>query len=140
MERISCRSKPINSFVKIGVRPGKCRTVKSEQLVGLYLPKPFGLRGIVIFQGFAVMERLGTPNKQKSILEYCSSPVSESLLSEEDVVKKRAVEAQKQQEAKAAREKEEQERAAKFEELKSLKAEPKVPPKVEAKTGEKRKR
>ena len=83
MERISCRSKPINSFVKIGVRPGKCRTVKSEQLVGLYLPKPFGLRGIVIFQGFAVMERHGG--------------------------------------AKA-------------------KAEPKVPPKVDTKPGEKRKR
>ena len=66
------------------------------------------------------MERLGTPNKQKSILEYCSSPVSESLLSEEDVVKKRAAEAQKQQEAKVAREKKEQERASKFEELKSL--------------------
>ena len=74
------------------------------------MPKPFGLGSVVIFQGFAVMERLGTPNKQKSILEYCSSPVTESLLSEEDVVKKRAAEAQKQQEAKAAREKTEQER------------------------------
>ena len=73
----------------------------------------------MIFQGFAVMERLGTPQKQKSILEYCSPPPPP--LSEGDVVKKRAAEAQKQQEARAAREKKEQERAAKFEELKSLK-------------------
>ena len=83
-----------------------------------HVPKPYGLGGVVIFQGFAVMERLGTPQKQKRILEYCSPPPPP--LSEEDVVKKRAAEAQKQQEARAAREKKEQERAAKFEELKSL--------------------
>ena len=63
-----------------------------------HVPKPFGLGGGVIFQGFAVMERLGTPQKQKSILEYCSPP--SPPLSEEDVVKKRAAEAQKQQETK----------------------------------------
>ena len=63
-----------------------------------HVPKPFGLGGVVIFQGFAVMERLGTPQKQKSILEYCSPPPPP--LSEEDVVKKRAAEAQKQQETK----------------------------------------
>ena len=64
-----------------------------------HVPKPFGLGGVVIFQGFAVMERLGTPQKQKSILEYCSPPPPPPL-SEEDVVKKRAAEAQKQQETK----------------------------------------
>ena len=76
----------------------------------LYVPKPFGLRGVVIFQGFAVMKRLGTPNKQTNILEYCSPPLSEPP-SEEDAVKKRAAEAQKEQEVKAARQKKEQERA-----------------------------
>ena len=68
-----------------------------------HVTKPSGLGGGVIFQGLAVLERLGTTHKQKSILEYCSPPPPP--LSEEDVVKKRAAEAQKQQEARAAREK-----------------------------------
>ena len=33
----------------------------------MYVPEPFGFGGVVIFQGFAVMERLGTPQKQKNI-------------------------------------------------------------------------
>ena len=66
-KRVRMRSKSGGDDAEM-VEKRKPRTV-SYFMSNRIEPKPFWLGVVVIFQGFAVMERLGTPQKQKRILQ-----------------------------------------------------------------------